>query len=131
MLEQEAGRDGPDGRAAAGDAGPHRDGLGPLLGREDVGEDRQRGGHDEGGGQAHERPGADDHGRGVGGGGQAGADQEQEQPGLQGALAAEPVTEGAGREEHPGEDQRVGVDHPLQVRRAGVEVEGEPWAGRR
>ena len=44
---------------------------------------------------------------------------------LEGALAAEAVADGAGGEEHAGEDQRVGVDHPLQRRRRGVELAGQ------
>ena len=102
-----------------------------ARGREDVGEDRQRGGHDEGGGEAHERPGGDDLVEDVGDGGQAGADEEQDEADLQGALAAEAVAEGAGGEEQPGEDEGVGVDHPLQGGGGGVEVAGQAWAGPR
>ena len=40
----------------------------------------------------------------------------------EGALATEAVAEGAGRQEEAGEHERVGVDDPLQGRRAGTEV---------
>ena len=41
---------------------------------------------------------------------------------LQHPLAPEAVTEGAERQEQPGEDQGVGVHHPLQLGAGGVEL---------
>ena len=41
---------------------------------------------------------------------------EHDEARLQGALAAEAVAEGGGREQQAGEDQAVGVDDPLHLR---------------
>ena len=66
---------------------------------------------------------------GVGDGGHGGADQEEAQAGLQGALAAEAVADGAGGEEQAGEHQGVGVDHPLERAGGGVELPGQRGQG--
>ena len=59
-CEQEAADDRADGAAGAGDRGPHADGPAPLARvAEDVGEQRQRGRHDQRRADAHERPGED------------------------------------------------------------------------
>ena len=63
VLEQQAGRDRSERRAGPGDAGPQGDRLGPLPGREHVGQDRQRRRHDERRADAHDRPGDDEHRR--------------------------------------------------------------------
>ena len=47
VLEQEPAHHRAEGGAGAGETGPDGDGPGPLLGREHVGQDGQRGGHDE------------------------------------------------------------------------------------
>jgi hypothetical protein len=130
VLEQQPGGDRADGGAAAGDAGPHRDRLGALVGGEHVGEDRQGRGHHERSGEAHQGACPDDLGGRPGDGGEEGAGQEEAEAGLERALAAEPVADGAGGEEHPGEHQRVGVDHPLEVGGGGTEVAGEGGDGR-
>ena len=57
VLEQEAAGDRTERVADARDRGPHADRLAPLLGREDVGDDRQRRRHDERAADAHERRG--------------------------------------------------------------------------
>ena len=59
------------------------------------------------------------------------AGQEEHEAELQGALAAEAVAEGAGGEQQPGEDQRVGVDHPLQRRWSRRRVRGPASAAPR
>ena len=122
MLEQEAAGDRADGGAGAGQAGPDGDGLGPLLGREDVGQDRQGRRHDEGGADAHDRPEGDELAGRSGEGRRRGGDAEDEQPDGERALAAEAVAEGAGREQQAGEDEGVGVDDPLQGAVAGLEL---------
>lgn len=43
VLEQEPAEDRAEGGAGTGETGPDGDGLGPLLGREDVGDDREGG----------------------------------------------------------------------------------------
>ena len=103
--------------------------LGRSCGGEHVGEDRQRRRHDERRRHAHDRPGADDHDRRVGHRREHGADEEQQEAGLEGALAAEPVADGAGGEQQAGEDERVGVDHPLQRAGGGVELTGQGGEG--
>ena len=123
VLEHEAAEQRPDGRAAATDAGPQRHGLGPLVGREDVGDDRQGRRHDHGRAGAHDDAGDDDllgglrHECCV-----AGGEPEQHQTDLQDALAAVAVTEVPGGEQQSGEHQRVRVDHPLQLGGRGVEL---------
>jgi hypothetical protein len=47
---------------------------------------------------------------------------EDDEAGLQRALAAVAVAEGAGDEQQAGEDEEVGVDHPLQDGRRRVEL---------
>ena len=59
VLDQEAAGERPEGAAETGDAGPGADGLAPLVGGEEVGDDRQRGRHDQRAADAHERPGGD------------------------------------------------------------------------
>ena len=113
---------GPMAAPAAGDAGPDGDRLGPLAPREDVGQDGQRRGHDERRADAHDRSADDDLGRRGGEGADQRAEGEHDQAALQGPLAAEAVAEGTGGEEQAGEDQRVGVDHPLQLGVAGPEL---------
>ena len=51
-----------------------------------------------------------------------GADEEQHQPELQRALAPVPVAERAGREQQPGEHERVDGDDPLQLRLGRVQL---------
>ena len=117
VLQQEAAGHRADGGAGAGEAGPDGDGLGPFVGREDVGEDRQRRRHDQGGADAHDGP----EGGELPGGAAEGATEDQEAGG-EGALAAEAVADGAGGEQQPGEHEAVGVDDPLQGAVAGVQL---------
>jgi hypothetical protein len=51
------------------------------------------------------------------------------QPDGEGALAAEPVTERTHRQEQARKHQDVGVDHPLQLGGAGIEVALQRWQG--
>ena len=53
VAEQPAADQRPEAAGGPGDAGPDGDGLGALLGREDVDDDRQRRRHDQRGGGAH------------------------------------------------------------------------------
>ena len=123
MFEQESAHHRADGDAETGEAGPHGDGPAALLRvAEDVGEDRQRGGHDQRAADAHEGTGEDQL---VGRLGQRGGDRahpEQDDADLQGALSAESVGQAAGGEEQTGEDEDVGVDDPLDLAVAGAEV---------
>ena len=54
---------------------------------------------------------------------------EHDQPDGERALAPEAVAQAPGRQEQPGEDQRVGVDDPLQVADARAEVAHEGGEG--
>ena len=56
---------------------------------------------------------------------------EDDQPGGQGALAAEAVAEAAGGQQQPGEHEHVGVDDPLQLARGWRRDRRATWAGRR
>ena len=123
VLEQQAAGDRADGHGETGEAGPDGDRPAPLAGiAEHVGQDRQRRRHDQRAADAHERPAGDQvdgrrrqrrRGR---------ADGEQHDADLQGALAAEAVAEAARREQQAGEDERVGVDDPLDLAVGRVEV---------
>ena len=62
VLEQEAADQRAEGDADAGDSRPRWRWPGPApAGREDVGEERQRGRHDQRAADAHEGPGGDQH----------------------------------------------------------------------
>jgi hypothetical protein len=122
MLDQPAARHRADGDAEARHSRPDPDRLGPLLGREDVREHGQRGRHDERAADAHQGAARD---QGVGGrreGREQRPRSEYEQTGHQRLAATEAVTEAAHREQQAGEDQRVGVDDPLEGARRSVEI---------
>ena len=129
VVHQEPADQRAEGHAQAGHAGPDADGPAPFLGREHVGQDGQRGGHDERAADAHEGPGGDELVGVLGQGGQARAEGEDHQAHLQGALAAEPVAQAAGGQEEPGEHQGVAVDDPLELAVGGVEVPHERGEG--
>ena len=61
-------------------------------------------------------------GRAVGEGAEQRAEPEDDEAGLQRALAAEAVAERGGGEQQAGEDQAVGVDDPLDLGVAGAEA---------
>ena len=93
---------------------------------EGVGQDGQRGREDEGGGQTHQRPGADQH---VHRSRQPGEDREPgegENAQRQRALSPETIPEAAPDEQESGERQRVGVDDPLQLAVRGVQLLAHP-----
>ena len=131
VLEQQARRNRADRRPGGAHPGPCRDGPGPFVGRESGGEAGQGRGHHERGAGAHQRPGGDQLARRVRHGGERGADEEHEEPGLQHPFAPEPVADGAGREEQAGEHQGVGVDDPLEFGVAGPELARAARATRR
>ena len=84
--------------------------FGALVGGEDVDEDGQGRGHDEGAADAHEGAGGDELRRVGGQRGERRAGAEHEQAGGEGALAAEAVAEAAGGQQQAGEDEHVGVE---------------------
>jgi hypothetical protein len=92
------------------------------LAREDVGDDREGRGHDQRAADAHQDADGDQLVRGVDDEHAQARAAEQQEAELERPLAAEPVAEGAHREQQPGEGQQVGVDHPLERRAGGVEL---------
>ena len=113
---------GPMAPAPPVDAGPDGDRLGPLLGPEDVDQDRQRRRHDERGGGPHQGAAGDQLPHRSRGGRERRPDEEPDQAELQRALAAEAVADRAGGEQQAGEHERVGRDDPLELRRRRVEL---------
>ena len=96
---------------------------------EDVDEQGERGGEDQRRTDAHQRPRADQL---VGVGGEGAEPTEQPEPGhadQQRPFAAEAVAEAAGGEQETGEDERVGVDDPLQLGGGGAELTHERGQG--
>ncbi len=115
VLDEEAAGEGSEGAAQTGDAGPHADRPAALLGGEHVGDDRQGCRHDQRATDAHQGAGGDELVRRAGHGRQDRTQAEDGEARLQGAASTEAVTERAGRQQQTGEDQGVGVDHPLQL----------------
>ena len=115
VLEQQAGGDRAERTTDAGERRPDRDRLRALVEREAVHDDREGRRHDERGADAHHGAGGDELARVVGLAGDEAGEAEHDEAELQRALATEPVAEGAGREQHAGEDQGVGVEDPLQL----------------
>ena len=122
MLEQPAAGDRPVGDAEPRHGRPGGDGLRPLVRREDVREDRQRRGHDRGRTETHQGTRSDQGVRAVGEGGERRSGAEDDKTGHERPAAAEAVSEAAGGEQEPGEDEQVAVHDPLQLARAGAQV---------
>jgi hypothetical protein len=122
VLEQQAAAGRADRDADAEHAGPDADRLRVLLTREGVHEDRERRGHDQRAADAHGGTSRDQHAVGRRHRGPQRRGAEQDEAGVQRALAAEPVAERAHRQQQAGEDEDVAVDDPLQRARRGVEV---------
>ena len=93
---------------------------------EDVGDDGQRLRHDRRAAQAHHRAGRDQLVGRVRVGGEQRAEAEQDQADHQHALAADPVADHPEGEQQAGEDERVGVDRPLELGLAGAEAARRP-----
>ena len=114
-LQHQPRSERADHAARAGESRPDCDGFGKLAFGEDFREDGKRGGHDEGGGRAHDRPHDDDLIGSRGSRCDARGDAEDQQPGDEGFAPAEVVADGAERQEHACEEKSVGVDNPLEV----------------
>ncbi len=111
--------------ADTGEAGPDRDRPRPLVGREHVGQDRQRRRHHERGADAHHRTGPDHRARRARHHREQRRRTEHDQPAVEREPSTVAVTQAAGGEQQAGEHEAVGVDDPLQRARAGVEVAGQ------
>jgi hypothetical protein len=94
VFQEPPADDGPKDDAQPGHPSPDADGPAPLLGREQVGDDRQGGGHDQRRADPHGRPGGDQDRGGAGQGRRCRARHEDQQAGVEGQLAAEPVAQG-------------------------------------
>jgi hypothetical protein len=128
-LQQGAGDEQTEQRAAAGDSRPDRDRPVALLDREDVGDDREGGRHDRRGGQAHHRADGDQRAGAVDEEGGAGRTREHDQPAQEKVPPTERVPQRAGQEQEPGEDDGVGIDEPLKLGLRGAQVAGEVGEG--
>jgi hypothetical protein len=123
VLEQPAAHDGPERDGHSADGAPQADGPGSFpAGGEHVRDEGEGGRERHGGPEPHHRPGRDELSRAGGEpAGQAGR-AEHGEPSQQHALAAEPVGQAAERQQQRGEDQVVGVDHPLQLGGGGMQL---------
>ena len=123
VLEQPSTRSRPEDDTERGYRRPDPDRFGPLLRiTEDMGENRQRRGHDERAADPHHRARSDQFARRAGPGRPDRREAEHQETGDQSGSAPESVTEASGCQNQAGEDQRVAVDHPLQLARTGVEI---------
>ena len=123
VRQQEPAGDGAEAHTECADARPHTDGLRSFaVVLEDVREDRQGRRHDERATDAHEPAGDDEYRRRRSRGRYRRTHAEDGQPECEPSVAAEAVTETARGEQQPGEDDRVGVDDPLQLAAFGVQA---------
>ncbi len=121
-LQKQSSDEEADDRTAARDADPDTDGLAAFLFGEGRGDDREGGGHDGCGSDAHEHTEEDEL---VGLGDEEakrGSRAEDDEAGREQQLAAVAVAQRTGEEQQAGEDHGVGVDDPCQLRlgRAGI-----------
>ena len=84
-------------------------------------EQRQRAGAEQRRAEPLHGAGGDQHGHARRQAAEHRSGGEDHESGAQHPLGAEPVAEGAGREDQRGEHQRVGADHPLQPGDAAAE----------
>ena len=121
MLQQPSADDRAGGDPDSGGGTPQADRGRPLAaGREDVGQQRQGGREHHRGTEPHHRPGPDQL---TDGGGERACEAgraEHPKAGQQHSLASQPVGQAARDQHKRGEDQVVGVHHPLQVRGSGA-----------
>ena len=96
---------------------------------EHVREDRQRGGHDQRGADAHHRASSDERADVGGERGRRRRQAEDHQPGGERTLATEAVTERPRGEQEAGEHERVRIDDPLELAHAGAQVADEGGQG--
>ena len=122
VLQQRAAEDRADRHGETDRTGPDPDGPTTLARVEDVGDDRQRHRHDGRAADPHQGAGRDELAGALGVRGEQRRQAEQHQTDHQEALAAGAVAEHPEGEQQPGEDQRVGVDGPLQLALAGAEA---------
>ena len=128
-VDEQAADDGADGQRGAGDGAPHAEREAALATLELVREQGERGGEH---GRRSDALGAARDVEGEPGARRAARCREQcegEQAGGEDRSPADPVGERAGREQRRGEGEGVGVDHPLQLGEAGVEIVADDGEG--
>ena len=119
QVGQHATEQQAEGGAAGGDRAPDAQRPGALGGVLEGGDDdRQRGRGDERAAEALEPTAENQHRRGLGEAVEQRGGREQRHADDEQAPAAEQVGRAAAEQQEATEDQRVGVDDPLQVRRA-------------
>ena len=121
-LEQEPAGERAEPDPDCRESGPDGDRLPAFRSGEEVGDDRERGGHDQRSAHAHGRSHGDHLVGRVGDQGAEAGEAEDRHARLKRKLAPEAVAERAEDEQQAGEDEQVGVDHPLQLRGGGVEL---------
>ena len=121
-VHEHAAHQRPDRQRGAGDRAPDAEREGALRALELVREQRQRRGEHRrrpdplrGAREVEHEPAARRRAQGR-------ADGERDQPGGEDGAAAAAVGERARRQQRRGERERVGVDDPLQLREARVQV---------
>ncbi len=123
VTQQQSTGDGAERHSEAGEPGPDGDRPAALAWvAEHVGQDRQRRRHDQRPADAHERSARDQVGGRRRQCRRRRADGEQDDAGLQRALATEAVTDAAGRQQQPCEHEGVGIDDPLDLAVGGTEI---------
>ena len=121
-LEQEPTRQWAEPDPDRREGGPDGDRLAALLAGEDVGDDREGGGHDQCRADTHCGADADHLVGGIGDEGAEAREAEDRDACLKCELASEAVTERPEDEQKAREHEQVRVDHPLQLGRGGVEL---------
>ena len=114
---------GPMATPSPAVAGPDPDGAGSLsICREHVGQDRQRGGHQGRRPHSHDRPGPDEPVRRARPRRQGRPAPEDDEATHEDPLAPYPITECSEAQQQTSEEDRKGIDDPLQLGRGRVQV---------
>jgi hypothetical protein len=107
----------PDCRT--GDPGPDGDRPATFLAREDVDDGREGGRHDQRSADPHHRAPDDQLLTRLRECRSETGDPEDHQARLQRQISTEAIAKRAHGQQQPGEDEDVGIDHPLQLRTGG------------
>ncbi len=122
VLQQPAADQRAEGHAGRQRRAEGRHRLGAFVGAEQGREDREGEGGDERGPEAHGGAGGDQRPRAVHERAREGTEEQGRQADVQHEAAAEAVAEETGGQHRGGEDHEEGVDDPLLLGGAGVEV---------
>jgi len=128
QVGQHASQQQAERAAASGDRAPHAQRLGAVLALgEGRGDDRQRGGGDERAAEALQPARCDEPGVRRRKAVQQRREREHSDPREEQLATPEQVPGAPTQQQKAAEDQRVAVDHPLQVRCAEAEVGLDRW----